>query len=638
MSRTVEYETKRVAPSEDATEPGPLREQALAAIRRAAQPQADAPPLHRRHVWQPDTWLIRSVWQTLADAGDAIPALAIAQQAAARDTLAPARALYRLADNAANSTTDSAGLEAALGRMQDRLFEEPAPNQAITRSEELLLAAATAARIDRPALACAFLERLDQIQGSWDHLFPHPEWRSLLAMVTARVGLHPLTVVLVQSSLRRFGEAGAQYLQQVTEQVAQANDSAPPHVARLLRRCVETVRYATLTTMHSHRVAIAILARAGLADEVMSHLNTLERVQDARRESGISLRKNDQSLLRQVKRPQADADVDFLVYTLQEAVRAMPVHAITREQRIELSRRLTTLGVQSDGWTAAGAAATLIELGAPKFAAEVVEQIAPGDPTRSEGAIALVEGLLSLEDNERAAAESEKALEWAREFGGENAVRATTWGLAEVYLDHGQPEKTLDLLATRTHATGFMHRLRTLFQPRWDDDDLGDNRLRLAARLRQNASGAEIDELVREMSQWAVRLLEGEARINYLIDEMIEPLLEAGRTDLVMELLPAAGDALAGGTGRHAEHVGRLAALLVPTITRGDLTGSDLLRVRTMLVRLWQADARRGLWQTVYGVSGSLPLLLALEGPGALADLARAAEDEGAQWVDGGQE
>ena len=38
---------------------------------------------------------------------------------------------------------------------------------------------------------------------------------------------------------------------------------------------------------------------------------------------------------------------------------------------------------------------------------------------------------------------------------------------------------------------------------------------------------------------------------------------------------------------------------------------------------IWQNDAGRGLWQAIHGIEGALPLLLALEGPQAVAQLAQ---------------
>lgn len=36
---------------------------------------------------------------------------------------------------------------------------------------------------------------------------------------------------------------------------------------------------------------------------------------------------------------------------------------------------------------------------------------------------------------------------------------------------------------------------------------------------------------------------------------------------------------------------------------------------------VWENDAGRGVWQAIHGVEGTLPLLLALDGPQAVAQL-----------------
>ncbi len=636
MTTAPTVQTERIAQPELPAASGmPLTEEALTVIRRAAAGNGnELQPARARSIWQPDTWLIRRCWETLADGGEIEAALAVARQAGSRHPLAPVQALLRMSAQVGARPQLATRLARELRAIQPILFEPDSPLTIAQQSERLLLAAAAAANIDETALAFGYLERLDQLHKGWDHIFAAPELRILLAQTTAIVGLHPLTLVLIRTSIRRFGEAGAHYLAHITDELAPElnSDEPSPQAQRILARCLETVRYATLTTLHSHRVATTILARAGLADEVLAHLVTIGRIQEARRESGLALRKNDQSLLRQVKRPQADADVDFLVYTLQDAIRAMPVRQITREQRIELSEQLAALGMRSDGWTAAGAATTLIDLGALKFATDVVDHIAPRDPTRSEGAVALVDGLLSLGQIEEADQAANRALKWARAFEGDNALRATLWGLVETYLARGEPQRALELLDSRTQQAGIMTRLRGLFQAQWSDDDLRDNRLRLEAYLAQDANGANVDALVRELQQWAPQLLEGEALISFMLEGMIEPLFAAGRGDLAIALLSEFSAMLSVGGSKHAAHVTRLSTLLADHIETGELNGRDLQTARTFLEELWRRDAEHGLWQTVYGVDGSLPLLLQLEGSRALTTLAAAAAQEGEDW------
>lgn len=616
----------------------PLATDAVEALRRAATARAAQPHavVEERHVWQPDTRLIHRCWLILAEAGAATQALDVARLAADRQPLAPIQALHKLAGLVPQRPDLRPAVTGELRAMRAQLFAPRTGGDPDEQAERLILAAASAALVGDATFALACLERLDQHPRAWVRVFPIPNLRNRLAETVAGVGVHPLTVSLIRHAIRRFGDAGANFLQRVADGVGQrmAEDQAPPAVARLLLRCIETVRYATLITMHSHRVATAILARGGLADEVVAHLTTIANIQEARRESGLALRKNDQALLRQVKRPQANADIDFQVYTLQEAIRAMPVRQITREQRIELSRRLAALGMGSDGWTAAGAASTLIELGALKFATDVVDHIAPNDPTRSEGAIALVSGLLDAGEIAMAARETQKALVWAKSFEGQNAERATIWGLAEVYLAHGMPDQALALLEERTGGGGLFTRLRDLFQPAaLNDDKLRDNRLRLQALLQKDPRGAGVDELAEKLRVWAPRLLEGEALIGFHLDGLLDPLLNAGRMDLVTALLPQVQAALsANGGSKHAAHVERLATLLTNQIYAGRIDSAFLQAIQSAMRALWREDASHGLWQTVHGIGGSLPLLLALEGPDALVTIARTAETEGAGW------
>ncbi len=622
------------------TEPEPdLVQAALDALRAAsAVPlKESAAFVEKRNVWQPDTWLLQRTWETLAQHGAGPEALEIAALAAPRQPQAPLQALHLLALRAEHNPALAALVDERLAAGAAGWLAAP-NHDTLEDAERLLAAGATAAQIGDRSLALTFFERLDQLPKVWDRLVVRSEERALLAAAVARIGLHPLTGALVTGAARRYGEAGAQLLLGVSDAL-DAWTAAPPRQAeRLLGRCAESVRYATLTTLHSHRVAVALLARAGMADEVVAHMTTIANIQAARRESGLSLRKNDQQLLRQVKRPQADADVDFQVYTLQEAIRAMPVRDIDREQRVALAQQLALLGRRSDGWTAAGAAATLVELGALKFATEVVDHISPNDPTRSEGAIALVRGLLALGETGPAAEQAQKALAWAKSYAGQNPLRATTWGLAEVYLDQGMPDEALALLEARETAAGFFSRLRSVFQSTVTDDELRDDRLRLRALLQRHpngsaADGKEIAALLNQLRTWAPKLLDGEALIGFYLDGLLRPLLTTGRRAAAWELLPDVASALAASIGgRHAMHVQRVSALLAADL---GAQPAEALRssARRFVRELWQAAVKSGVWQTAHSVEGSFPLLLALEGPAALAAIGRAAVKEGPGWL-----
>lgn len=472
----------------DAADNSSLIQQALAALDAAAHVQLEAEALlvEERNVWHPNSWLLQRCWETLADAGAGAAALSVVKLLEARQPLAPLQAIYRLARQAENTPALQPLIRQELQRWQYRLLQMSQP--AATQPDQLLLLAAGAALIGDRAVAAACLEHIDQISGSWRHIIPHPELREQLALAITHIGLHPLTTYLITSAIRRFDDAGVQLLQEITIRVGKqvATHTASPMTARLLLRCIDTVRHATLVTLQSRRIATAILGQAGQVEEVLRQLAVMQSVQSAQRATGYTVHKEDPTVLRQVKRTSADADIDFLVYTLCNAVAAMPVRQLAREQRIALADQLALLGVRSDGWTAASAAATLIDLGALKYATEVVDHVPPHDPIRSEGMLTLVRGLLTVGEEELAAETAQSALRWARAQRGRNPERALTWGLAEIYLQHQQPAVALTLLERWREPTGWQHRLRTLWREALDDDALRNRSLRLHALLQQS--------------------------------------------------------------------------------------------------------------------------------------------------------
>jgi hypothetical protein len=630
----------------------------LAALNAATQTTGDesSPVIEERAVYRPDSWLIQKCWEALAAGGAAEAALRVAQMAGQRQPLAPLQVLYRLSQQIDRRL----GLASAVGRVLAARAPgllspglEPGDTAAM---ERLLYAAATAANLGDRYQAFTFLERLDQFQGSWARAIVAPEQRALLADTVFRAGLQPLTAALVATALRRSGDAGAQFVLQITTAASAElqRHHSPARMARVLALGVEIFRNATLTSLYSRRLTAVALAQAGLVDEVLTQLTAIANIQAARREGGLGLRKGDPAVLRQVKRPTADADVDFQVYTMQEVVRALPLRQVSREERIELANRLAFLGRRSDGWTAASAAATLVLLGAIKFAVEVVEQIPANDPTRAEGTIELVRGLLRVDEGVLAQEQEEKGLAWARTYPGRNPERALVWGLAEVYLDQGRSERALALLTTFGEPAGFGRWWRDLFGRRRTIDELRTAGLRLRALLQQDAvERKELERLVTELRTWAPRLLEGEALVNYLVQNLLTPLLATGRTHLGLTVLPPLQEALRSGSGeKHAARVGAAAQVLVrelalahagteepgavepdPAILpKAPLDPGVRAALEQFLTGIWEQDCRRGLWQTVHGIEGGLPLLLALEGPEAVAGLARGVNEIGVRW------
>lgn len=621
---------------------------AIAALARAMRPAAEGEPVvgEERSVYQPNTWLVQRCWEVLADAGAAQEALNVAQLNTARQPLAVDQCLYRLSRQIDRHWGLAQAVARALETTLPALIAQHEPASAIAQpAERLLYAAATAANLDDRHLAFACLERLDQFSQPWQRPMVQPDQRKLLAETVLRAGPHPLTSALIRFAVRRYDDAGAQFVGEIANGASDhlRQSSYAPKMARLLALCVAAMRNSTLTTLHARRVAATIFGESVMVGEVLAQLTTIANIQTARRESGLPGRIPDQPVLRQVKRPNANSDIDFQVYTLCQAIRAMPPGQLSDAERIELANRLAELGGQSDGWTAAGAASTLLELGAVRYAVAMVEKIPATDPTRAEGVIELVRGLLGRGDAALAREQVTKGLEWAQAYPGRNPERALIWGVAEIYLERDEPQQALDLLARRKATGGFLSRLRAVFSPRLTDDELHDDGLRLRAMLLQDrVSASELQSQVARLSVWAPRLLDGEALVNFLVDTLLKPLLRSGRTRLALSLLPAIQAALRSGGGeKHATRVAGVAAALAAEFGQPFEDPSDLVDAATerppatpldpavrgtledFMRGIWQNDAQRGVWQTIHGVEGTLPLLLALDGPRAVEHLAR---------------
>jgi len=619
-----------------------LAQQAVASLLAAASSglAAATPQVEESAVYQPDSWLLQKCWEALADAGAAEEMLEVVGLAAPRQPLARFQGLHRLSRQLDRRIGLAWRIAQELERAKPALLS--ASRQDRAGSERLLYAASTAAAIGEPQQAFALLEALDQWPGAWDRPAVVPEQRQLLAETIVRLGPHPLTKALIQNALRRHDDAGAQLILAVATaaslQLRRHPSSAP--LARLLEIGADTLRNATLTSLQARRVAAIVFGQVGASDDLLAQLTTIANIQAARRESGLA-RQGEQTLLRQVKRPAANSEVDFQVYTLQEAVRSMPVRQLPREARIELADRLALLGTQSDGWTAASAAATLIELGAVKYAVQVVEAIPANDPTKAEGYLSLVRGLLELE--EPAQEPIQQALAWAADSPRRNPGRALVWGIAELFLNRRSPAQALAVLDAWQEPAGFWQNLRAAWGHKANDDDLRRSGLRLRALLQQDPPHSrEIQQQINLLTQWAPQLLAGEALASFLTDNLLAPLLESGRIRQALPVLPWMQQATATSSGeKYAARLSHLAGLLVakvePTQTK-EMQG-EVETVRGELERwmgaIWQADSQRGLWQTVHGIEGLLPLLIGLEGPQAVVQLAHNIVEIGPQWGGG---
>lgn len=703
-----------------------LTQFAIESLHAAAtvRPEDSARITEARGVWQPDSWIIQRCWQVLAEAGNAVDAMAVASLAAMRHPLAPSHALYTLAKlrytNPKLAASDLPNLiRYELAQLSAQLFSPWVASAQTQQIERLLYAAASASAVDDEQFAFACLERLDQFPRAWDRIFVHPEMRTVLAETITRVGLHPLTNYLIDTAIRDFQDAGAQFIQQIATTISIMRSEPRPHHRHytpthdqthgqtsnadlaahqpqhliygdkfdaIMARCIKVCRNTTLTSLHSRRIAATILAQAGLVDETLEQVHTIATIQDAHRETNQPLRnrsstsqyagaefrfdsngaldddENSSEILRQVARTKSDSGVDFLVSTLKRVVDVLPIEQTTPEQRAQVGRQLAALGGLSDGWTAAGAASSLVKLGGIQDAIDVVDQIR--DATHSEGSIELVSGLLETGQEQYADMQAQAALAWARSLPERMPERATIWGMAEAYLDHHRAERAIQLLdALQSVPTerGFFARF---FSGDWSgegeytDEDLRSGKLRLRAYLQremqvaQAQNGAipqtvvfdeqvspQTDALIRELCGWAPQLLEGEALINFYLDGILEPLLEAEKSRYAWGLLPQFREALLTVRGtKHAARVVQITKPLAQSLNSNiaqmdpNFTAAMRRRLEEFSVMLWQDNSQKGIWQAVYGVDGSLPMLLVLEGPDALVEIANAAANEGALW------
>ncbi len=682
-----------------------LTQSALDALDAATRVPPDVSPRvnSARGIWEPASWLLHAVVEALTASlnhpgvGDA--ALAVTALARPREPLAPARTVHALARHHVHHNVTQPNLHALaraqLAEQRDSLLAAGLDSRipAETRAEELLLAAAAAAHLEDASLAFACLERLDRATRGWDTVIVRPDLRTLLAQTLARLDLNPLTTHLIASAVRRFDETGVVLLGEIARWAVVSDEAmseeenflheadlvapgaTPPSFVPppLLRLCVQTLEETQLVQLHSRRVAATVFARAAQVDAVVDQLAIIAAVQEARRASGLN-REVDEATFRRVKRPQANADIDFQAYTLQSAIHALPLAHIRYAERVQLAQQMAALGTRSDGWTAAASATALIRLGAIGLAIDVVKSVDASDPTRSEGLIDVVRALLAVGEGRVAGEQVQAALQWAAGYDGRNPERAITWGLAELFLERREPSRALDLLARRVHEPSLRERLRNLFRRTgsFGDDELRDGGLRLRALLQQQASAPsaertkEIRVLVETLRKAAPRLLEGEALVNFYGEGLLRPLLAGGEADvraLAWPLLDEVGAALAALGGRHAARTAEVSTLLAEQVA-GQVAGQVVQKegdfaeaaanesgdasasagppepapvsrevFATFLRTLWQRDAERGLWQTVYGVEGGLPLLLALEGPGALVELAQAVDARGPAWM-----
>jgi len=565
------------------------------------------------------------------------------------------RALPLLAERAEGDV----GLAVALAeklRSVSRLAALPLSGQRESWAERLLAVAYSAARIDDSSLAFACLERLDQQPGIWSTVFARTELRDRLAQTVAYAGPHPLTIQLLRNALRQHNEPGGQFLLSVGTLAAQHIREGRRAAAsrRLLRRCAETFQNTAITSLLSRRHAAIIFGLAGQPPRILEQLTIIANVQEARRASNIyALRDSEQQLLRQVRRSRANADVDFQLYTLKEAIDGLPLESVSLAQRQLLADKVAELGGASDGWSAAAAAGALVRLGAAQHAIAINERIDPTDHSRSEAHRVLVAALLQAGDAAGAAAQTQAGVAWAQSLAEHHPERLTIWGIVEAYLAQGQAQTALAVLNQR-RPPSFGVRIRRLFGEKPGEEALREEALRMHAGLlsqgggqRGRQEGGEDRAAVHlsHVRRWAPDLLEGKALALFYTENVLEPLLSADNDRMLWAFLPDLCRALGGIVSREfPTRVEDVCQKLVHRLSlcqarEGNGDGQDtatLAEERAVLgdflVQLWEQSAAQSVWQTVYAVGGSLPLIIALAGPEAAVEIAQLAVAEGAGW------
>ncbi|MCL4835491.1 MAG: hypothetical protein KJZ86_23835 [Caldilineaceae bacterium] len=626
----------------------PLVAAAVSTLRKASQ---TPPPPNDRQVRQPDSWLVRHSWQALAISGAPEATFSVLALVGEGEPFSLYRALPLLADRAPGDV----GLAVALAEKLRTLGFLPALPFGGDReswAEQLLAVAYSAARIDDTSTAFACLERLDQQPGIWSTVFARTELRERLAQTVVWAGPHPLTLQLLRNALRLHDEPGSHFLLSVGTAAARhiREDRRISASRRLLRRCVDTFQHAAITSLISRRHAAVLFGLAGQPERILEQLTIIANVQEARRMSNIyTLRDAEQQVIRQVRRPRANADADFQIYTLKEAVEALPLEKISPSQRQALADKIAELGGSSDGWSAAAAAGALVRLGAGSQAAAINERIDPGDHSRSEAHRVLVEALLRDGDETAAASQSAMGLRWARSLTEHHPERLTIWGIVEAYLAQGKAQQALSVLGQR-RPPSFSVRLRQLFGERPGAEALREEALRMHAALLQEEGGE--DQAVVHLSRlrrWAPDLLEGKALALFYTENVLEPLLTVRHDRVFWAFLPDLRRALGGIAGREfPTRVEDVCEKLVRRLgqrraeSSADADGelpqaSGRLQeeeavLADFLAQLWEQSAAQGIWQTVYAVGGALPLIIALAGPAAVQAIAQFAATEGIRW------
>ncbi len=618
--------------------PGTLGHQAIHALQDALASLEASPRLlkEERSIRQPDSWLAERCWHMLASAGHTESALVLATLIAPRQPLAVPQALLALAASVQERRNI---LQFVRKRLEQHvlLLIPATPEAVVSYSEHLLLASATAVHLHHPAMIFTCLERLDQIEGTWGTIMASSDLRPHLATTVAASPLHPLTAHLITTCLPRFALAGAQFLAELTACCVMEEGDVKPGRRPIMDLCLTAVQDYVPADVTIRRYTATILARTGQCQAVLDTMDVMHNIMEAQQEHALPARDVDDNLLRHVVRAGANTDVDFQVFTLQEALRALPAAQRTDAAVKQMAERLVNLASRSDGWTAAGATAALIDTGWFEEASAMVEKIPPEDTARSDAICVIVQGCLERREPAQADAQVRKSWRWISQLADENVKRLTIRRLAEAYVQAGYAQQGMALLSRRSSA-GWLQRLLRSTPKEPEEWHLSETWLELLCQLKAPQSQATTAEktLMRRVVARAPVLLEGEALVAFYL-RMLPNLLEAGRWTYIVDLLPGLQQALLQIKGmRHAVRTRDCTGYLVQALARipheHRLWLTQTLQQWT--AELWAQTAREGIWQAVYSIDGCLALVQALEGPQPILAIGRFAQNanENLDW------
>ena len=578
-----------------------------------------------RSIRQPDSWLVEQCWRTLAETGQADSALVLAALVTPRQPLAVAETFLALAQTPNLRAETVQFLRERLNQhLAVTLMTADGDRERMDRN--LIVSAVAATTLHLPNLAYTCLEKLDQTSGTWSRLVRDPDLRPLLAQTVAALPVHPLTRNLVLGGLARYDQLdGARFLKEVADRLDTAAERPANHT-RLLALCLEAVRGPVTADLGARRYTAAVLARGGDIRAVTETINTLAAVMEAQSETRLPHRDADDNILRHVVRSGANTDVDFQVFTLQEALRALPAALHDHPDAAQLARRLVELARHSDGWTAASATAALTAIGQTDAAARVVAGIPADDIARSDAVCELVDGCLAAGQNEQAATQVREAWAWISNLEDEHLQRLTVRRLAELYALAGHPDKA-QVLLTERHRSGFWQRLWP--RKRRDPEEwlLSEDWVRLLCLLADPARNNEgrTRDLARSLAVRAPLLMEGEALAIFLL-RMMPHLVAAGQHHALIDMLPGIAKALSRIKGqKHAVRTRDFAMHLATALARAPQAERPALAqaLQAWTVELWQTAAQAGIWQAVYSVAGCLALVQALAGARTVLDIGR---------------